>query len=200
MEPYERYALPRPSRSDFLNFPQAPVLQLEKVTLKFGKSITALDEATLKVHRDEVVGLVGESGSGGLLNNIIGQFTDFVRIQGPKLARLAFTAVGTAIRAVALELFNAVTGNSDSILRSIITDFVRYLKTDAPGDLPMTDFAGTHPEYGGTPVPMERLRELEGRALDLFTDDGQYTSHARDHVLHPSERHTHRAILEQEVN
>jgi ABC-type glutathione transport system ATPase component len=40
------------------------VLQLEKVTLKFGKSITALDEATLKVHRDEVVGLVGESGSG----------------------------------------------------------------------------------------------------------------------------------------
>lgn len=39
------------------------MLQLEKVTLKFG-SITALDEATLEVHRDEVVGLVGESGSG----------------------------------------------------------------------------------------------------------------------------------------
>jgi hypothetical protein len=72
--------------------------------------------------------------------------------------------------------------------------------SDAPGDLPMTDFEGTHPEYGGTPVPMDELRDLEGRALDLFTDDGQFTSEARDHVMHANCRHTHRAILEREVN
>jgi len=81
------------------------------------------------------IALVGESGSGGLLNNIIGQFTDFARVQGPKLARTAFEAVGSAIRGVAIELFNAVTGNSDSILRGIIKDFGRYLENDAPGDL-----------------------------------------------------------------
>jgi len=95
----------------------------------------AIARVAKTVAENLAIALVGESGSGGLLNNIIGQFTDFARIQGPKLARLAFTAVGRAIRAVALELFNAVTGNSDSILRSIIIDFVRYLKTDAPGDL-----------------------------------------------------------------
>jgi len=87
------------------------------------------------VARNLSIALVGESGSGGLLNNIIGQFTDFARVQGPKLARTAFEAVGSAIRGVAIELFNAVTGNSDSILRSIIKDFGRYLVTDAPGDL-----------------------------------------------------------------
>jgi hypothetical protein len=71
---------------------------------------------------------------------------------------------------------------------------------DDDNDLPSTGFEGTHPEYDGTPVPMDDLRELEGRALDLFTDDGQFTSHARDHVMHPNCRHTHRAILERELN
>jgi len=71
---------------------------------------------------------------------------------------------------------------------------------DDPDDLPSTDFEGTNPEYGGDPVPMDELRELERRALDLFSEEGGFTSQARDHVLHANERHTFRSLLEREVD
>jgi hypothetical protein len=69
------------------------------------------------------------------LDNIIGDFTTFLKTRAPRLVRTGFRAVGSAIRTVALDVYNAVTGNGDSILRSVITDFVSYLKTDAPSDL-----------------------------------------------------------------
>jgi len=63
-----------------------------------------------------------------------------------------------------------------------------------------TGFEGTHPEYGGTPVPMDELRDLQREAVELFQGDGNGAGTVRDHVLHPHERHTHRAVLEREVD
>ena len=69
---------------------------------------------------------------------------------------------------------------------------------DADADV-ATGFEGTHPEFGGDPVPMDELRELERRAIDLFSDQDSGSGAVRDHVLHANERHTHRSILGSEV-
>ena len=62
-----------------------------------------------------------------------------------------------------------------------------------------TGFEGTHPDYGGDPVPMAELRQLQREAIDRFSDQESGSGAVRDHVLHPNERHTHRSILESEV-
>ncbi|MEZ5668623.1 MAG: ABC transporter ATP-binding protein [Alphaproteobacteria bacterium] len=44
--------------------PQAPVLEIERVSLRSGDGRTALEDATLTVHGGEIVGIAGVSGNG----------------------------------------------------------------------------------------------------------------------------------------
>lgn len=63
-----------------------------------------------------------------------------------------------------------------------------------------TGFEGTHPEFGGDPVSMDKLRQLQREAIDLFSDQESGSGAVRDHILHVNERHTHRSILASEVS
>jgi len=75
---------------------------------------------------------------------------------------------------------------------------------DGPDDESTTDICEwlkgeTNPEYGGDPVPMDELRDLQREAITRFTDRDPGAVDIRAHLLHPNERHTHKSILESEV-
>jgi hypothetical protein len=52
----------------------------------------------------------------------------------------------------------------------------------------------TNPDYGGDPVPMAELRDLEREAIDRHGGEGG-SGDVRDHVLHPNCRHTFRTTF-----
>ena len=57
----------------FTIFYMQPIIELEKVTKRFG-GITALNNASLKVNKGEVVGLIGDNGAGKstLIKTLVG--------------------------------------------------------------------------------------------------------------------------------
>jgi len=66
-----------------------PIIELEKVTKRFG-GITALNNASLKVNKGEVVGLIGDNGAGKstLIKTLVGVHTPDdgnIKIRGDKV-------------------------------------------------------------------------------------------------------------------
>lgn len=75
---------------------------------------------------------------------------------------------------------------------------------DGPDDEDTTDMCTwlkeqTNPEYGGDPVSMDELEQLQRTAIEKYGDGQPYAGSVRSHVLHPNERHTHRSILASQV-
>jgi len=75
---------------------------------------------------------------------------------------------------------------------------------DGPDDEDTTDMCTwlkqqTNPEYGGNPVSMDELEQLQRTAIEKYGDGQPYAGSVRSHVLHPNERHTHRSILASQV-
>lgn len=58
----------------------------------------------------------------------------------------------------------------------------------------------TNPEFGGIPVPMDELRDLQEEAIRRFSEQDPGATAVRDFVLHPQERHTFRSVLASEVD
>jgi hypothetical protein len=110
----------------------------------------------------------------------------------------------TTARTESAAILNAAREDAVGELAETLDETVLHY-WDGPQDEDTTDICRwlkeqTNPEYGGEPVPMDELHRLQQEALDKFTEDGSGASDVRDHVLHASERHTHRSILESEVD
>lgn len=57
---------------------------------------------------------------------------NFLKERGPELAKQGMRAIGEGIRFVALDIYNAITGNDDSILKSVIIDSAKWLRNSGP--------------------------------------------------------------------
>lgn len=57
---------------------------------------------------------------------------NWLKNKGPKLAKKGMRAIGEGIRFVALDIYNAITGNDDSILKSTIVDIASWLRNRGP--------------------------------------------------------------------
>ena len=73
----------------FTFFHMQPIIELEKVTKRFG-GITALNNASLKVNKGEVVGLIGDNGAGKstLIKTLVGVHSPDdgdIKIRGDKV-------------------------------------------------------------------------------------------------------------------
>jgi simple sugar transport system ATP-binding protein len=73
----------------FTIFYMQPIIELEKVTKRFG-GITALNNASLKVNKGEVVGLIGDNGAGKstLIKTLVGVHSPDdgdIKIRGDKI-------------------------------------------------------------------------------------------------------------------
>ena len=73
----------------FTIFYMQPIIELEKVTKRFG-GITALNNASLKVNKGEVVGLIGDNGAGKstLIKTLVGVHSPDdgdIKIRGDKV-------------------------------------------------------------------------------------------------------------------
>jgi hypothetical protein len=109
----------------------------------------------------------------------------------------------TVARTEATAILNAAREDAVGELAETLDETVLHY-WDGPDDESTSEMCTwlkeqTNPEYGGDPVPMDDLHELEREALDRFTEDGGRSADVRRHVLHPNERHTHRSVLESNV-
>jgi len=110
----------------------------------------------------------------------------------------------TVARTEATAILNAAREDAVADLAETIDETILHY-WDGPDDERVSDMCQwlkeeTNPDYGGDPVPMDSLRDLQREALDRFTDDGGGSADVRRHVLHPNERHTHRSVLESNIN
>lgn len=80
--------------------------------------------------------LIGRSGSGGVVNNLIGEIASYLKSDAAKnLAKAAGKAFGQGIRAVVMDVYNAIIGKEPSIIGDLVGSIVSYLVNDAAGDL-----------------------------------------------------------------
>jgi len=117
----------------------------------------------------------------------------------------AAVTVGTTTYAVRDGVIDCPPDREDAVADlAANTDQTVLHYWDGPDDESTTDICEwlkgeTNPEYGGDPVPMDELRDLQREAITRFTDRDPGAVDIRAHLLHPNERHTHKSILESEV-
>lgn len=69
------------------------------------------------------------------LTDIINEAVTWLEENGPGLIKSAFEKIGEGIRLVVLDIYNAITGNGDSLLKSILIDAASWIKNNGPGML-----------------------------------------------------------------
>lgn len=80
--------------------------------------------------------IIGKGGSGGLIDQMIGGITSYLKSDAAKqLAKAAGKAFGKGIRAVSIDVYNAIIGKEPSVIGDMIGAIVSYLKNDAWSDL-----------------------------------------------------------------
>lgn len=110
----------------------------------------------------------------------------------------------TAARTESAAILSRAREDATAELAASVNDDVLHY-WDGPEDDGVTEMCQwlkeqTNPEFGGTPVTMDELRDLQDEAIRRFSDHDPGAAAVRAHVLHPNERHTHRAILASEVD
>ncbi|NUC71714.1 phage tail tape measure protein [Haloterrigena sp. SYSU A558-1] len=71
----------------------------------------------------------------GKLKSVASGAATWLEANGPSLLKSAFRKIGEGIRFIALDIYNAVTGNGDSIIKSMIIDAGSWLINEGPGIL-----------------------------------------------------------------
>ncbi|WP_126665231.1 phage tail tape measure protein [Haloterrigena salifodinae] len=71
----------------------------------------------------------------GKLKSVASDAATWLEANGPALLKSAFRKIGEGIRFIALDIYNAVTGNGDSIIKSMIIDAGSWLINEGPGIL-----------------------------------------------------------------
>lgn len=86
-----------------------------------------------KEHRGVIIRFANQAI--GILTDVIRDAANWIQANGPDMIGRAFEAIGEGIRFVALDIYNAITGNGDSLLKSIIIDAGTWLVNNGPGIL-----------------------------------------------------------------
>jgi hypothetical protein len=110
----------------------------------------------------------------------------------------------TAARTESAAILSRAREDAAAELAATVDDDVLHY-WDGPNDNDVTETCRwlkqqTNPEFDGTPVPMDELRDLQKEAIRRFSDQDPGATAVRDHVLHAQERHTHRAVLASEID
>lgn len=117
-----------------------------------------------------------------VVKNLVSEAAAWLQENGPALMKKAFKAIGQGIRIVLIDLYNAITGNEDSVIKSLIVDAATWLKNEGPGilvaavhfliDLIFAAFEGLYEGLiGGSLIPdmfEEIASYIAGAAKDLL--------------------------------
>ncbi|WP_423744757.1 hypothetical protein V5735_01560 (plasmid) [Haladaptatus sp. SPP-AMP-3] len=145
-----------------------------QATKDIKKAASAAFGTLVAVVKNAKIAVIGKSGNSGILNNLIGSAASYLKSTAfKKLSKAAGKALGEGIRAVALDVYNAIIGKQPSIIGRMISDIASYLKNDAYGDLK----EATKILVGGITSVFEGLYDgLIGNSLipDMFDDIANY--------------------------
>lgn len=159
-----------------------------------------------------VIGAVGALGY-AVKNNqeVIAEFSDraiaklesiardganWLEENGPTLVKKAFRAIGEGIRFVVLDIYKAITGKGDSLIKSIIIDAATWIRNNGPGILKRAIGIALDVIWAA----FEGLYEgLIGNSIvpDMFTDMASYIRGAGKRALAGAAGSAASAVLEK---